>query len=126
MKNRILTLGCFGLAMSLQACATQPTPIYAEPVFNKYGNPDCRPGNVPIGGAYTADLPTCVTIAGVSTPVVDTNNDGVADSDAGTSIDAILDPVDPPLPVDPPIDDTNGQNRYGQQGNGQQGSGGTN
>ncbi|MGB8623390.1 MAG: hypothetical protein WCD16_11275 [Paracoccaceae bacterium] len=39
--------------------APAPEPIYAEPVFDKYGNPSCRPPDQEIGGAYTAELPIC-------------------------------------------------------------------
>ncbi len=55
-----------GSMIVLSACAPEPTPqvIYAEPVFNKFGNPSCRPGDVPISGAYTADLPLCSVIGG--------------------------------------------------------------
>jgi hypothetical protein len=75
---------CAGSVIVLSACAPEPQPtpqiIYAEPVFNKFGNPSCRPGDVPIGGAYTAELPLCSIIASepvaaVIVPVVDENGD---------------------------------------------------
>lgn len=76
----------------LGGCARQPEPIpgpiYAEPTFDKLGNPSCRPINTPIGGAYTVDLPICPRIGGDVSPVVaidtGTDNDG---SDVGGVVD---------------------------------------
>ncbi|MGB8622701.1 MAG: hypothetical protein WCD16_07770 [Paracoccaceae bacterium] len=55
-------LGAVALGLAA-GCAPKPAPtpepIYAEPVFDKYGNPSCRPPDQPIGGAYTANLPIC-------------------------------------------------------------------
>lgn len=45
----------------LAACAprTVPEPIRAEPVFDKYGAPLCRPADRPISSAYPERLPIC-------------------------------------------------------------------
>ncbi|PUB19000.1 hypothetical protein [Yoonia sediminilitoris] len=58
-----IVLGIVALTIA-SGCAPEPVPrpIYAEPVFDKYGNPDCRPIDTPIGGAYTVDLPICPQI----------------------------------------------------------------
>ncbi len=104
MKDRtwFAALSAGGLVL-LSACAPEPAPqvIYAEPVFDKLGNPSCRPGDVPIGGAYTADLPLCSVISGepvaLVTPVV-TDDDGTV--------------IVPDTPDDDPIDDdTTGGNQ---------------
>lgn len=60
---------CLGTLLTLAGCAAQPVSpsvIYAEPVFDKFGNPSCRPPDMPIGGAYTQDLPLCAAIASAS------------------------------------------------------------
>jgi hypothetical protein len=66
------TLAAFALVALTAGCAQNqtPGPIYAEPVFNKFGTPSCRPPDVPVGGIYTADLPLCATLAagGVAVP----------------------------------------------------------
>ena len=136
MKTKLIILGSFGLAMTLSACATAPVPIYAEPVFDKYGNPDCRPGDVPIGGAYTADLPLCALLSDGTTRTVGTNDGGTSSGDSTVPTEDPVDPVDPvdpPVdPVDPPIDpvdDGNGNNpgtgQGGNPGTGQGGNPGT-
>lgn len=65
--NWIATLAAGSIAL-LGACAPEPAPapqvVYAQPTFDKLGNPSCRPGNVPVGGAYSADLPLCGIISG--------------------------------------------------------------
>ena len=65
------TATAIGFITVLSACAQSPTPgvIYAEPTFNKFGVPSCRPGDVPVGGIYTADLPICDVIALPATAV---------------------------------------------------------
>lgn len=104
----------------LGACAPAPAPtvgvIYAEPTFDKFGNPTCRPGDVSVGGAYTADLPLCSVIGGASAAVVADVN-GADDSNGGI----VVDPDDPIIPndddvVDPddPID-PNGRNQNQNQ-----------
>jgi len=133
MKTKLIILGSFGLAMTLSACATAPVPIYAEPVFDKYGSPDCRPGDVPIGGAYTADLPLCALLSDGTTRTVGTNDDGTSSGDSTVPTEDPVDPVEPPVdPVDPPIDpvdDGNGNNpgtgQGGNPGTGQGGNPGT-
>ena len=103
----ILSFGAGSIAL-LTACAPEPTPqvIYAEPTFNKLGNPTCRPGDVPIGGAYTADLPLCAVISGapvaVVVPEVDNRDD--VDDDNGTVIV-------PDIPDDGNDDDPTGGNQ---------------
>ncbi|SIT92043.1 hypothetical protein SAMN05421665_3551 [Yoonia rosea] len=97
-----------GAMIVLGACAPRPEPvamvIYAEPTFDKLGNPSCRPGNVPIGGVYTEDLPLCDVLnngqtAGVVPRIAqDVDSDGVG---------VIVDPVDP--------DDPNGGNQNQNQ-----------
>jgi len=68
MRKTWIGLLAIGVAGFVSACAQQeemaPAPITAEPTFDKYGNPECRPSNVPIGGAYTAELPLCRTSSG--------------------------------------------------------------
>lgn len=53
-------------ATVLGACAPGPEldmgVIHSEPTFDKFGNPSCRPGDVPIGGVYTAELAECPVI----------------------------------------------------------------
>ncbi|WP_342070322.1 hypothetical protein [Yoonia algicola] len=99
MKFNLITGFGVGAMILMSACAPKPAPvamvIYAEPTFDKLGNPSCRPGNVPIGGAYTAELPLCdVVNAGAPVvmvaPVV-AADDGVV-GDGGT---VIVDPDDP-------------------------------
>jgi len=62
-NNRITTFFGIGV-LALGAACSGPKPaappiIYPEPVFDKFGNPDCRPPDQPIGGNYTAALPLC-------------------------------------------------------------------
>ena len=110
MKKRIwLANLCAGGLVVLSACAPKPAPqiIYAEPVFNKFGNPSCRPGDVPIGGAYTADLPLCSVIsseptAAVMVPVVDEN---------GVNGTAVV----PEIPEDDPTRGNQNQNQNENQ-----------
>lgn len=61
--NYTVLFGVAAIAMT-SACAPQPTPtpIYAEPVFNKFGAPSCRPVNQPINSLFSADLPLCPVI----------------------------------------------------------------
>lgn len=111
-----------GTVTALGACAPEPAPapgvIYAEPVFNKFGNPSCRPGDVPIGGAYTADLPICPVIGGepvvVVVPEVGDTNGVVVVPD-----DPIVDPDDPVVDPDDPVDDPTGGNQNQNQNNNQ-------
>ena len=95
-----------GTIALLGACTPPPEPvarvIYAEPTFDKFGNPSCRPGNVPIGGAYTQDLPICAVIStGAVAGTI------VAASDGGVPSDG----TDP----DPGDDDTSGGNQNQNQ-----------
>lgn len=59
MKNRMIAVGSLALIVAGCSQTQAPGPIYAEPVFDKFGSPSCRPGDVPVGGSYTADLPVC-------------------------------------------------------------------
>ena len=99
-------LAAFGVGMItlLGACTPPPEPvtqvIYAQPTFDKFGNPSCRPGNVAVGETYSADLPLCAIISGV--PVAQT----MTEMDDGTGTD-IVDPIDP--------DDPNGGNQNQNQ-----------
>ena len=135
MSNQFIILGLLGAAISLSACAPEPTPIYAEPVFDKYGNPECRPGNMPISGAYTVDLPICAVIGtlpvAVATPVVRKTSDDDHDMSAvaadptatePTNVAPVIDepidtdPVDgEPVVIDPVDDDQNVQDRDNDQ-----------
>ena len=115
MTSKIALLGGVGLAIALSACAPKPTVIYAEPSFDKYGNPDCRPANVPIGGAYTAELPLCPIISSGSAIAP-----GTADADGtvpGTVPEVPEVPEVPDVPdvPDVPVDDPTGQNQYQNQ-----------
>lgn len=108
-----------GSLVVLSACAPEPAPqiIYAEPVFDKLGNPSCRPGDVPIGGAYTADLPLCSAISGapvtvVAVPVMDENGDSVS-------------VTDPDIPDDEPTGGNQNQNQNRNQNENNQQSGGS-
>ncbi len=89
----LAALGAGTMAL-LWACAPAPEPrigvIYAEPTFDKFGNPSCRPGDVPIGGPYTADLPLCSVIGGAPVDVVA----GVDTVDDNNGV-VIVDPTDP-------------------------------
>lgn len=106
-----------GTMTLLGACAPAPAPpvgvIYAEPTFDKFGNPSCRPGDVPIGGAYTADLPICAVIDGAPVVVV-ADVDAVEDANGVV----IVDPTDPDDPTDPGGGNQN-QNRNNNQNNSQ-------
>jgi hypothetical protein len=110
-----------GAMILLSACAPKPEPaamvIYAEPTFDKLGNPSCRPGNVPIGGAYTAELPLCdVVNSGVS--VVPAARVIAVTDDANGGGTVIVDPDDPNVdPDDPNVDpdDPNGGNQNANQ-----------
>lgn len=93
-RNTTLAAGCL---VALTAC-TQPTPepIYAEPEFNKLGQPSCRPGDVPVDAFYTADLPICPIIApaqAARTPSTGSDGDqatsatGTTDTTGGTGDD---------------------------------------
>ncbi len=102
-------LAAFGAGMItlLGACTPAPEPvtqvIYAQPTFDKFGNPSCRPGNVAVGETYSADLPLCDIISGV--PVAQTMTE--MDDGTGTVV------VDPDDPIDP--DDPNGGNQNQNQ-----------
>ncbi len=119
MKNRtwLVSLSVGGMIL-LSACAPKPVAqvIYAEPVFDKFGNPSCRPGDVPIGGAYTADLPLCSVIGSAPAAVamvpavdgIDTDGtDGTPDVPGDT-------------PDDPGDDPTGGNQNQNQNGNNNQ------
>lgn len=90
-----------GLVAILAACAPAkaPEPIYAEPVFNKYGDPSCRPPTVPIGGVYTADLPLCPLIAGVVAQPAAMPASGVSGAPGTVTPPPAVTPVDPVDPV---------------------------
>ena len=108
---------CAGSMIVLGACAPEPAPqvIYAEPVFNKFGNPSCRPGDVPIGGAYTADLPLCPVIA--SAPVTAVLVPVEENDDNGTVIV-------PDVPEDDPTGGNQNQNENQNQNQNNQQAGG--
>lgn len=64
MHNIIRSGACLlSVVAFVAACSQQdepaPTPITAEPVFDKYGSPSCRPESQPIDSTYKATLPTC-------------------------------------------------------------------
>jgi hypothetical protein len=108
-----------GTITLLGACTPAPEPvamvIYAEPTFDKFGNPSCRPGNIPVGGAFTQNLPLCaVTSTGAAAGTVITSID-----DSMTSDDIVPDPGD---------DDTSGggQNQNRNQNENQNQSQNTN
>ena len=115
-SNWLATLG-IGTMTALSACAPAPEPapgvIYAEPVFDKFGNPSCRPGDVPIGGAYTVDLPLCPTVGTVpvTVPVVD------AQVDDSTGEIVVIDDSDDDL--DDLGDDPTGRNQVQNRTNNQ-------
>ncbi|MFA8441120.1 hypothetical protein [Yoonia sp.] len=126
MKNRtwLVSLSVGGMIL-LGACAPKPVAqvIYAEPVFNKFGNPSCRPGDVPIGGAYTADLPLCSVIGGapaavVVVPAVDGIDTDGTDGTPDVPGDTPDDPGD--TPDDPGDDPTGGNQNQNQNGNNNQ------
>ncbi|KQI71421.1 hypothetical protein AN191_12400 [Loktanella sp. 5RATIMAR09] len=85
-----------GAMILLGACAPRPEPvamvIYAEPTFDKLGNPSCRPGDVPMGGVYTEDLPLCAVLNNGQPVVVVPRVAQDVDSDGGG---VSVDPVDP-------------------------------
>ena len=100
-----------GSLVVLSACAPEPAPqiIFAEHVFDKLANPSCRPGDVPIGGAYTADLPLCSVTSGapvtvVTVPVLDENGDSVS-------------VTDPDSPDDEPTDGDPNRNQIQKENN---------
>lgn len=100
MRQTKTVLFGVGLVAIVTACAPAkaPEPIYAEPVFNKYGDPSCRPPTVPVGGAYTADLPLCPLISGgVAQPAMAPASDA-SGAPATVTTPPAVDPVDP---VDP-------------------------
>lgn len=70
MPTRKSLFICAGILALVASCAQQekPAPIYPEPTFDKYGNPECRPAHIPVGGAYTADLPLCEIPEGACDP----------------------------------------------------------
>ena len=104
-----------GTVAALGACAPEPAPapgvIYAEPVFDKFGNPSCRPGDVPIGGAYTVDLPLCPVIGAAPVAVV------VPDVDDGSDGNGVI--VVPDVPGDDPTGGNQNQNQNNMQNNNQ-------
>lgn len=83
MKKNFGTMIGVATLVVLSACASQkaPEPIHAEPVFDKYGNPSCRPFDTPVGGIYTADLPLC----SVPPSVVVNNSSNAVDGSGGTA-----------------------------------------
>lgn len=109
MSNQFIILGLLGAAISLSACAPEPTPIYAEPVFDKYGNPECRPGNMPISGAYTVDLPICAVIGtlpvAVATPVVGKTLDDDQDMSAVAADPTATEPTNVAPVIPDPVTD---------------------
>jgi len=125
MKNRtwLVSLSVGGMIL-LTACAPKPVAqvIYAEPVFNKFGNPSCRPGDVPIGGAYTADLPLCSVIGGapaavVVVPAVDGNGGNGSVTDPDVPGDTPDDPGDDPTGGNQNQNGNNNQNQNQNQNN---------
>ncbi|MBT8456702.1 MAG: hypothetical protein HKO95_02625 [Rhodobacteraceae bacterium] len=113
MTYKAISLLGVGLIALTAGCAQmEPEPIYAQPVFDKYGNPSCRPGDVPVGGVYTADLPICAIVPGEAADAM-----AVASDPAPGAVAPVLPPVEPPVepPVDPPVDPTGNQNRNQNQ-----------
>lgn len=125
---------CTGTVLALAGCAAQPEPprgvIYAEPVFDKYGNPSCRPANVPISGAYSADLALCPVLEAGTLAIMSSTEDGTDGESAAVVpayvVPVVVDPVVPPVdPVDPPDDETGPPYQQRNQGQGDgQGQGG--
>ncbi len=109
-----------GTMTLLGACASAPEPtarvIYAQPTFDKLGNPSCRPGNVPIGETYRADLPLCTVIGGAPAVMLPVGDD--ADSSIGTEV------VVPGETIDPTDPNGGNQNRNQNQNQNQNQSGG--
>jgi hypothetical protein len=105
LRKHTTILGA-GLVAALAACAPAkaPEPIYAEPVFNKYGDPSCRPPTVPVGGIYAADLPLCPLIAGVAARPVATAASGVYGAPGTVASPPGTVPVDP---IDPATGEPN-------------------
>ena len=58
-KNLFICAGVLALVAGCAAQTEEPVPIYPEPTYDKYGNPECRPAHIPIGGIYAAELPVC-------------------------------------------------------------------
>lgn len=114
------TMGLLGICVvaGLTGCARSPEPIYAEPVFDKYGAPSCRPPNMAVGGIYTSDLPLCAALSGTSS--VSATEDG--DSGDGTSIAPVTPPDGDVLPDDdtPPFGNQGTGGQFGQGGSGGQ------
>jgi len=114
-SNWLAAVGVGTIAL-LGACTPPPEPvatvIYAEPTFDKFGNPSCRPGNVPIGGAYTQGLPICAVIStgAVAGTIVTPSDDGVP-SDDSVMPDYSVDDTVP----EPDSDDTSGNGRIQNQ-----------
>ena len=81
---RLVTLVGISSIVSTAACAPKPESIYAEPTFDKWGNPSCRPADVPIGGSYTADLPLCAEITPVAAAVASGGSDSQNGATGGT------------------------------------------
>jgi len=124
-RTTIFSMLWVGSALALSGCATQPPTqpvvIYAEPVFDKFGNPSCRPADVPIGGAYTQELPLCAVIGG-ATPVTGIyvpDTDGMT-SDGQAATGTVTDTGDTdPGDTDPGDDDTQGDGQNQNQNNNQ-------
>lgn len=114
-----------GSIVLLGACAPRPAPvaqvIYAQPTFDKLGNPSCRPGNIPVGGAYSADLPLCDVISsrGVASAAADMGDDnGGTSGTTSTTTTAGGTGTVPDTPEDPDNGDdttTGNQNRIGNE-----------
>lgn len=96
------------------ACTEQPPRVsYSEPVFNKFGEPSCRPPDVPIGGIYTAAMPICdsrsvaVIPAGTRTATAPTGTATPPATDDDGS-ETTTDTTDSTDPTDDPTDPTTG------------------
>lgn len=66
----VLVKAAAGLLL-LSACAAppEPEPILAEPAFNKYGEPLCRPAQQPVNSIYPPELPICEEFCENGVPV---------------------------------------------------------
>ncbi|MEC7762825.1 MAG: hypothetical protein VX874_13050 [Pseudomonadota bacterium] len=79
---KLATTATLGMVLLTQAC-TQPEAwvMYDQPVFNKFGEPSCRPPDVAVGGVYAANLPICQRTAVAVVPT----GSGAASAPAGTT-----------------------------------------
>ncbi len=62
MKHITKSVAALGALALLAACAAEPEPqvIYAQPTYDKYGNPECStPGNEGANGT-SSQLPPCL------------------------------------------------------------------